>query len=68
MVSAPLFVIVLVLTLIALKTRAAKAGSTFLGLVLGLTLASTSFGAPIIQAVTDISQGLVTALSSMGKA
>lgn len=68
MVSAPLFVIVLVLTLIALKTRAAKAGSTFLGLVLGLTLASTSFGAPIITAVTDISQGLVTALSSMGKA
>jgi len=66
MVNAPFFVVVLVITLIALKTRFAKAGSTFLGLVLGLALASTSFGAPILSAVTSMSQGIVTALSSLG--
>lgn len=68
MINAPLFVVVLVITLIALKTRAARAGSTVLGLVLGLTLASTSLGRPVMSAVTQISQGLVSAFSSLGAA
>lgn len=68
MLNAPLFVVILLIVILTLKTRAARGGSVFLGLVLGLTLASTSFGAPIISAVTDMSQGLVDALSSMGKA
>lgn len=67
MINAPLFVVVLLVTLIALKTRAAKAGSTVLGLVLGLCLASTTLGEPILSAVTQISQGLVIAVSSMSK-
>lgn len=66
MINAPLFVVVLLVCLLALKTRAARPGSLFLGLVLGLTLASTSFGAPILSAVTSMSQGIVTAVSSMG--
>lgn len=68
MISTPLFVVVLLITLIALKGRAAGPGSTMLGLVLGLSLASTSLGKPVLAAVTQISQGLVTALSSLGGA
>lgn len=66
MVTAPLFVILLVITLVCLKGKVAKAGSVTLGVLLGLTLASTALGQPVLQALTAASTGLVNSLASLG--
>lgn len=65
MVNAPLFVFLLIITVICLKTRAARTGSVTLGLLLGFTLASTSLGAPILSALTAVSTGLIDALGAL---
>lgn len=65
MLTAPLFVVVLLLTAVCIGGKLAEVGSVFLGVLLGLTLASTSIGAPILQALTAASSGLVDALSSL---
>ena len=66
MVAAPLFVVVLLVTALLLKTKSANGGSVTLGLLLGLTLASTPWGPPVLSAVTAMSSGLMQGLSSIG--
>ena len=68
MVSAPLFVLVLYVTVVCVKAKAAGGGSVALGVLLGLSLASTSLGAPIQQALTSMSSALIAAVSSLGGA
>lgn len=60
MISAPLFVILLVAAFIATKYGSVRPGGMFLGVLLGLSLASTSFGPPILAALQD---GLSMAIS-----
>lgn len=60
MVTAPLFIILLVAAFIAMKYGNVKPGAMLLGVLLGLSLASTSFGPPLLGALQD---GLSMAVS-----
>lgn len=60
MVTAPLFIVLLVSAIVAVKYGNVKPGAMFLGVLLGLSLASTSFGPPILSALQD---GLSMAIS-----
>lgn len=66
MINVPLFALLLITTVICLKTKAAKGGSVALGLLLGLTMASTTLGAPVLEAVTAASSGLIDAIGAIG--
>lgn len=66
MVTAPLFVVLLLITGICLKGKVAKTGSVILGALLGLTLAPTAVGAATVTGLTSASAGLVSVLSSFG--
>ncbi|MDO5698143.1 MAG: hypothetical protein Q4G51_09235 [Dermatophilus congolensis] len=68
MVNAPLLVLLLIITVICIKARAAGGGSVALGVFVGLTLASTDLGRPITEAITAASTGLITALGSLAGA
>jgi hypothetical protein len=60
MISAPLFIVLLVAAFVAVKYGNVKPTAMFLGVVLGLSLASTSFGPPLLGAIQD---GLSMAIS-----
>lgn len=66
MVTAPLFVVLLFVTALCVKGKIAKAGSVILGVLLGLTLAATTIGPPILNGLTAASTGLVDAFTSLG--
>lgn len=65
MITAPLFVILLVITFVCVKTKSAKLGSVILGILLGLTLASTMVGAPIVRGLTEASSFAIGAITSL---
>lgn len=62
MVTIPLFLLLLLITAMMLKAKSAKAGSVILGLLLGLSLASTTFGRDMLGAFTDMTNGIVHAV------
>lgn len=64
MVTAPLFVLVAFVAYICLKTKAVAAGGLVLGVLLGLTLASTGLGGPIIDGLQTGTRAAVTAMTS----
>jgi hypothetical protein len=66
MISAPLFVVLLLVAVMFVKNNAVDAGGVFLGVLLGLSLASTSVGGPMLAGLTAISSGLVDILGSLG--
>jgi hypothetical protein len=53
MVTAPLFIVLLIAAFIAVKYTATKPGGLFLGVLVGLSLSSTSFGPPILTALQN---------------
>lgn len=65
MVNVPLFLILLFVTVVTVKSGSVKAGSLLLGLVLGLALAAIPMGPPIVSAITSCSHGLLSAVSSL---
>lgn len=66
MITAPLFVVLLLLTGLCIKGKIAQTGSVILGVLLGLTLAATTIGPPILSGLTAASTGLFDALTSLG--
>lgn len=68
MITFPLFLLLALLAVILLKTKAVKGGALVLGVLLGLSLASTSFGPPILAALTSMCTAVVQGLSSVGGA
>ena len=67
MITMSLFVVVLLVTVVCVYGKVAKTGSVILGALLGLTLATTAFGAPLLEALTAVSTGLTDAISSAVK-
>lgn len=63
MVTAPLFVVLLLITVVCVKGKVAKGGSVVLGVLLGLTLASTALGTPILDGLTAASNGIVSSIT-----
>ena len=64
MVTLPLFLILLICAYLSVKHGKTSAAGMALGVLLGLSLASTSLGPPLLGALTDLSTSLVSALSS----
>ena len=68
MITFPLFLLLAGITAVLLKTRSVQLGAVVLGVLLGLSLASTTIGPPILAAVTGMSTAVVSGLSSVGGA
>jgi hypothetical protein len=68
MVTAPLFAVLLIATAVALKVKAVKFGAVFLGVALGLSLASTTIGGPILDALTSACANAIDMLVSVAGA
>ena len=67
-ITFPLFLLLAGITAVLLKTRSVQLGAVVLGVLLGLSLASTTIGPPILAAVTGMSTAVVSGLSSVGGA
>lgn len=65
MVSMSLFFVLLVLVVAGVYFKKVSAGSLVLGILFGLSLASTSFGGPLLDAFQAMLDGLVQAASSV---
>ncbi|WP_166845107.1 hypothetical protein [Isoptericola sp. BMS4] len=64
MVTASLFVVLLVVVIAGLYVRKVSAGSLVLGALFGLALASTAVGPPILSGFQTALDSLVSAISS----
>ena len=64
MINAPLFLVLVFIIVVCIKGKAASAGSVALGTLLGLTLAGTAVGPPILHGLTSASSALVSGLTS----
>ncbi len=58
MVTFPLFLVMAVLAVVYAKVRKGVGFAIFVGCLLGLTLASTEFGTPIMTYLQDFAQGI----------
>ncbi|MGL4177522.1 MAG: hypothetical protein ACRCSN_15760 [Dermatophilaceae bacterium] len=65
LVTAPLFVVLLLVTVFCVVGRSAEVGSVVLGVLLGLTLASTPVGEPILDGLTTAVSWLVDTVGSL---
>jgi hypothetical protein len=64
-VTAPLFLLLAFVAYICLKTKAVAVGGVVLGVLLGLTLASTGLGGPIINGLQTGTSAAVAAMTSV---
>ena len=58
MVTMPLFAMLALAAFVAVRWGSVKAGPLLFGLLLGLTMASTSLGPPVLDQVTEFSRVL----------
>jgi hypothetical protein len=65
MVTAPLFLILLVAAIVAVKYGPVRPGGMVLGVLLGLSLASTQFGPPVLKALQDGVTMVVSSASNL---
>jgi hypothetical protein len=63
MVTAPFFIVLAATAVVAVKWGSAKASHIALGVVLGLSLATTSLGPPILDGITTAVDAVVSTLS-----
>ncbi|MGL5826122.1 MAG: hypothetical protein ACRCYU_15120 [Nocardioides sp.] len=63
MLTIPLFLAVLFVVVVAVKWGSMKLGPVLLGLVLGLTTATTAFGAPLTGGLQKLSAAVVAAIA-----
>lgn len=66
MVTMPLFVILSLIAYVAVKYAGAKLGTMIFGLLVGLSMASTSLGPPVLAQFTTFSQFLAGLISQVG--
>jgi hypothetical protein len=64
MVSAPLFIVLAVAAFVAVKWGPAKASHLALGVLLGLSLATTAAGPPILNGITTAMDAIVSTVSN----
>ncbi|MGL5826645.1 MAG: hypothetical protein ACRCYU_17815 [Nocardioides sp.] len=63
MLTIPLFLIVLFVVVVVVRSSKKLLGPVLLGTVLGLTMASTAFGPPLTGGLQQFAGAVVTALS-----
>lgn len=68
MVTMSLFFVLLVIVAVGIGFKKTGNGSLILGILFGLSLASTAFGAPVLDAFQDALNGLVSGVSSVAGA
>lgn len=68
MVTMSLFFVLLVAVVVGVWLKKLDNGSLILGLLFGLSLAATSFGAPILDAFQSLLDGLVSGVASVAGA
>ena len=65
MVTAPLFLILALFAFVSVRYGKSSPGGMFLGVALGLSLASTALGPPILDGITFVMTSAVDSLSSV---
>lgn len=65
MVTAPLFLVLAIAAFVAMKYGSTKPGGMFLGILLGLSLASTTIGPPILDGLNQAMASVVASVSSV---
>ena len=65
MVTAPLFIIMAVVAFVAVKWGPMKVSHLVVGVLLGLSLASTSVGQPILDGITKAMASAVDTVSNV---
>lgn len=65
MVTMSLFFVLLVVVVAGIWLKKTSNGSLILGLLFGLALAATSFGAPILDGFQSLLDGLVSGVASV---
>jgi hypothetical protein len=68
MVTMSLFFVLLVAVVASVWLKKGDKGSLILGILFGLSLAGTTFGAPILDASQDALNGLITGVASVAGA
>ncbi|GAA1863807.1 hypothetical protein [Myceligenerans crystallogenes] len=68
MVTMSLFFVLLVAVVAGVWLKKLSNGSLILGILFGLSLAATPFGAPLLEAFQAVLNGLVSATSSVAGA
>jgi hypothetical protein len=63
MVTAPLFVVLLLVTVLCVKGGLVKTGAVLLGVLLGLTLATTEIGPPIMNGLTAATSAVTDSIT-----
>lgn len=66
MITFPLFLLFAFIAAVLLVTDSVTIGGVLLGCLLGLSLAATSIGPPILAALTGVSTSVVQGLTSIG--
>lgn len=64
MVTAPLFIIFAIVAFVAVKWGPATPGVVLLGMLLGLSLASTSIGGPILSGLETASASAIQTVTN----
>jgi hypothetical protein len=68
MVTAPLFIVLAIAAFVAVKYGSTKPGGMILGVLLGLSLASTSLGPPMLAALNDAMTSVIDSMSGVARA
>ncbi|MFE7504012.1 hypothetical protein [Promicromonospora sp. NPDC057488] len=68
MVTMSLFFVLLVIVVAGVSLKKTGNGSLVLGILFGLALATTAFGAPVLDAAQDALNGLISGVSSVAGA
>lgn len=63
MLTMPIFLFVLILVGFGIKWKALSWGQTLLGALLGLLMASTAFGPPVVDGITSVTAAAVEGVS-----
>jgi hypothetical protein len=67
MVTSPLFIILAVAAVVAVKWGPMKVSHLVLGVLLGLSLAATSLGPPILDGITSAMSSVVSTVSNVAE-
>ena len=64
MVTVPLFLILLIVAYVSVRHGKAGAGGMVLGVLLGLAMASTAIGPPLLNGLTSLSTTVIRSISA----
>ena len=64
MVTMPLFLMLMGCAVVAVRWGNTKPGGVILGVLVGLTMAGTTFGPPLLEGLNQLTSTVVASLSS----